>query len=1066
MQLHLQRLRPGTFFSVNSAVLPIEKCPTIVSCLVNNASVRFEVDSGAEVSTITSQDAEKCNLSVVPSARRLISYSNHVIHPKGQATATLSYNGLQFSHAFLIVDSHANLLGRDLCKKLNITFSINVNSSSCNSLVSANSSIKREFHAYLSDSFQSNVCDTVSLNIEDNATPVYCKARVVPVRLKNAVMTELNRLESTGRISKVYSSKWASPTVNVLKSDNTVRICGDFSGTLNKFLVPVNSPLPSIDDVIAQVGDSKIFAKLDMSNAFLQLPLDELSKPFTTINTSDGLYMYNYLPFGLSASPGLFQGYMNKLLDNIPNVIAYQDDILVLSPDEATHLDTLRRVLRTLQDAGIKLNTDKSVFFTSSVNYLGYVFDSTGVHPNSDKIRAIIEAPEPSNIKQTQAFLGMCNFYSRFIPNYSDVMQPLYQLLKKEVEFTWNQEQQKCFELIKNMFRERNVLKLYDPNHETLLETDASNYGIAAVLMQREKSTAPWSPVQFASRTLNQAERNYSNIEREGLSVLFGVEKFRKFLLGCRFIIRNDHMPLKKLFAHNKNISTTCSARLQRWALRLSQYSYEFQYSKGTDNVNSDCLSRLPLPDIRSQCEPYEIIFNVNSLEESIVTCENVEIHTNQDPNLVTLKKYIKFGFPSNCNNPELRKFKSSISQMSMMKGCILFKDRVFIPESLRPLVLSAFHSNHPGICAMKTMARALIWYPGLDKDITNLVENCKICQANRSRPAQNNNIQWPTPPRPWSRLHIDHFFYENKTCLIAVDALSKYIEVEIVPNVSVAETIDALRLIFSRNGLCDVVVSDNASCFTADEFKKFLQNNGITHITPPPYSPASNGQAERGVRVIKDLLKKNTSGGSLKTRLAQALIFYRSVPHSITQIAPSVALNGRKFITAKDKINPQYCHVPKSEFTNLKQFVPGDSVLALNLRGGPKWYTGTIVQKLGVNVFQVHIKDLDVVWKRHANQLLSIPTSDKNVPGKMLDRYFSHLWPNALPLEPNASQSQPQSIVAIVEPSPVEPNASQSQPQSIVTNVEPSPVTHTPSSVPLRRSSRVPKPKKMFAFD
>lgn len=934
-------------------------------------SVHFEVDSGASVSTITKRDALKCKLDIEPSNRRLVSYSKHVIHPEGQASTRILCGSLKLTHTFLVVNSEVNLLGRDLCQKLNISFTVNTGTSY--TVRAESDCFLREFATYLSDDFQSSVRQKVSLAINDTANPIYRKARVVPVRLREAVAKELRRLEEAGRISKVFSSEWASPTVNVLKSDGTVRICGDFSATLNKVLQPVHSQLPSIDDVIASVGDARIFAKLDLTNAFLQLPLEEKSKPLTTINTSEGLYRYNYLPFGLSVSPGLFQGFINKLLDSIPNVIAYQDDILVLSSNRSNHVEALKLVLKTLRDAGIKINTKKSVFFSDSVTYLGHVFDSRGVHPNPEKIRAIIEAPAPSDLKQVQAFLGMCNFYARFIKNFSGVLQPLYELLKKGVKFSWLERQQNCFEKIKKLFTERDILKFYDSRHQTMLETDASNYGISAVLMQREGTTAPWMPVQFASRTLNSAEKNYSNVEREGLSVLFGVEKFRKFLLGSNFIICNDHLPLRKLFAHNSNIPTTCSARLQRWALRLSQYNYEFRYSKGTDNVNSDCLSRLPLPDVKPQCEPYEIIFNIDSLEKSIITCAEVEKYTDQDENLLQLKKFIKFGFPSKCANPVLNKFRSSVQQMSILRGCILFKDRVYIPEAIRPVVLAAFHENHPGITAMRTMARAIIWYPGLDKDICDLVKQCKVCQSNRSRPAQNNNVEWPTPARAWSRVHIDHFFFEGKTCLIAVDALSKYIEVEIVPGTGVAETIDAMRLIFSRNGLCDFIVSDNATCFLAEDFKKFLLANGIEHITPPPYSPASNGQAERGVRVVKDLLKKQSSADSLRTRLARVLFFYRTVPHSVTQVAPSVALNGRKFISVKDKVNPQYCPVSKSGQKSklLKQFAPGDSVLALNLRAGPKWYAGTIMQRLGVNVYNVLIKDLNVIWKRHLNQLL-----------------------------------------------------------------------------------------------
>ena len=323
-----------------------------------------------------------------------------------------------------------------------------------------------------------------------------------------------------------------------------------------------------------------------MQTAFLQLPLDETSKKFTCINTSEGLFIFNYLPFGLSCSPAIFQSFLCDILRNINEIIVYQDDILILSDSMENHNITLDKVLSTLLNAGIKVNHKKCEFFTESVTYLGHVFDKNGIHPSNEKLRAILDAPSPKNVKELQSFIGLCNFYHRFIQNFSLKFKPLYDLLKKDVKFLWNKNHETCFKIVKSLFKSNIVLRSFDPKRLTAIESDASSYGIGATLMQKYEDG--YYPVQFVSRSLNSAEKNYSQIEREALSVIFACEKFRKFLLGGSFLIKNDHKPLMKLFAHDSAVPTNCSSRLQRWALRLSQFNYKFEYVKGNENVNAD----------------------------------------------------------------------------------------------------------------------------------------------------------------------------------------------------------------------------------------------------------------------------------------------------------------------------------------------------------------------------------------------------------------------------------------------------------------------------------------------
>ena len=1030
-----------------------------ITCFINKVPIKFEIDSGSSVSTLKYSDACILNANIRKYDRDIKSYSGNLVDIRGQTQLNVLCGGTLFQHNFIVVNSESvNLFGRDFARKLNMHLVI-PNDKKVNDSLNINKiDVLKEFKEYLSNDYVSCVTEKVHLNVKSGANPLFSKARTIPIRLKKQVKEEIDRLVKNGILEQVFESPWSSPTVNILKSNNSVRICGDFSSTVNKYLDPVNSPLVSIDDVISEVGDARYFSKIDLSNAFLQLPLDNESKIFTTINTSEGLFRYNYLPFGLSCSPGIFQAFISRILNGIPYTISYQDDILILCNDIQTHNQTLRSVLNRLKNAGIKINISKSHFLTDKVEYLGHWFDKNGVHPDSNKLNAILNAPCPINLKQLQSFLGLCNFYSRFIPKFSKVVMPLYQLLKKNTPFRWNKEQDDAFKFIKNSFNQNNILSLYNPDYDTMVETDSSAYGVGAVLYQRRCAGESWHTVQFASRTLNSAEQNYSNIEREALSVLFACEKYRKYLLGKYFIIKNDHKPLEKILKSN---STQCSARLQRWSHRLSQFNFKFIYSKGKDNVVSDCLSRLPLPETSQIYEPYELIFSLKLLDDQNISCNDVAISTKNDKNLCDLMNYIKFGWPVNNNNKNIEIYKKFIPRMSIFKGCIMLDNRVLIPQILRSNVIEMFHEGHPGIVGMKSIVRSVIWYPGIDKDVENYVKNCRTCQINRAKPAQNNNIEWPKPKRPWSRLNVDHFFYNNIIVFIVVDSFSKYIELEIVKSTSVQDTMNALRLIFSRQGIPDTLVSDNASCFTSESFSEFLIKHGIKHLTPPPYSPSSNGQAERGVRVVKDLLRRCNSKEPFHIKLARVMFYYRTTPHSITQIPPCVALNNRKYISIKDKINPKFydfCEYDKSR--KISHFYVGDRVLALNLRPGPKWLEATVVKELGINIFEVRIHEYGTIWKRHSNQLVKSELEERQTIPPSPD--FKH------------DLSRNKSILTREIDVPKETVSSENEPIPIIDNFDnPGNISNdnvldsiqADSTPCLRRSTRIAKPVQRYGF-
>ena len=318
-------------------------------------------------------------------------------------------------------------------------------------------------------------------------------------------------------------------------------------------------PILKIEDIFKSLLGGKSFTTLDMSQAYQQLLLDKPSRKLVMINTPKGLFEYNRLPFAIASEPGIFQRVIDSLLQGIPGVVAYLDDILVTGASGASdteHLESLKEVLNRLSEAGLRLNRKKCQFLAPEVTYLGYRIDSEGLHPMHDKLHAVQAAPVPRNITDLEliSYLGLLTYYGRFLPHLPSTLAPLYSPLHQDVEWQWNSKEKEAFERSKLSFK---VLVHFDPKLPVVLACDASSYGIGAVLAHKLPDGTE-KPIGFASRTLSAAEKQYSQIEKEGLSCVFGVRRFHAYLLGQHFTLITDHKPLLSLFQEQKVYTKSC----------------------------------------------------------------------------------------------------------------------------------------------------------------------------------------------------------------------------------------------------------------------------------------------------------------------------------------------------------------------------------------------------------------------------------------------------------------------------------------------------------------------------
>ena len=262
----------------------------------------------------------------------------------------------------------------------------------------------------------------------------------------------------------------------------------------------------------------------------------------------------------------------------------------------------LETVLARLEQAGLRLPRKKYYFMMSSVEYLGHRIDSKGLHPTEEKLRAVKDAPRPKNVSELKAFLGMLSYYSRFLPNMSTALAPLYRLLKQNVRWKWSAVEEEAFRSAKKLLTSSQLLVHYDPQQDLVMAYDASEYGIGAVLAHRRQDGYD-QPIAFASRTLTEAERKYSQLEKEGLACIFGVARFHSYVYGRTFTLITDHKPLQGLLGSHCKISPQAAGRIQRWALKLANYDYTLEFRPTHQHANADALSRLEFAALRQTCE-------------------------------------------------------------------------------------------------------------------------------------------------------------------------------------------------------------------------------------------------------------------------------------------------------------------------------------------------------------------------------------------------------------------------------------------------------------------------------
>ncbi|KAL0191918.1 hypothetical protein M9458_010214, partial [Cirrhinus mrigala] len=511
----------------------------------------------------------------------------------------------------------------------------------------------------------------------------------------------------------------------VKKRDGSLRPCIDYRG-LNSITVKNTYPLPLMSSAFERLQGASFFTKLDLRNAYHLVRIREGDEWKTAFNTPRRHFEYLVLPFGLSNAPAIFQALVNDMLRDMLDqfIYVYLDDILIFSHSLQEHVQHVRRVLQRLLENGLYVKAEKCVFHAQSVSFLGYIVSTKGVHTDPDNVKAVVDWPIPDSRKDLQRFLGFANFYRRFIRNFSQLASPLTALTSTKTAFRWSNAADVAFTKLKDCFVSAPILIAPDPSRQFVVEVDASEEGVGAVLSQRSSSDDRVHPCVFFSHRLSPAERNYDIGNRELLAIKLALEEWRHWLerSGVPFIVWTDHKNLEYIRSAKK-----LNFRQARWALFFGRFDFSISYRPGSKNIKPDVLSRMFDHSERSS-SPKPIL-----PQRVVISVVAWEIES---------------------------KVRTASEGVTPLPGCP--PGRLFVPESLQYDVIRWGHSSklacHPGVSRSTFLIRQRFWWPSMARDIRLIVLACSVCAVSKTANRPSTGLLQPllVPSRPWSHISLD----------------------------------------------------------------------------------------------------------------------------------------------------------------------------------------------------------------------------------------------------------------------------------------------------------------------
>ncbi|XP_037929798.1 uncharacterized protein K02A2.6-like, partial [Teleopsis dalmanni] len=682
---------------------------------LNGSTIKLQLDTGSDITIISKSNWTKLGQPILQTTNKKAGdVSGNVIPLLGSFACVVNLNGREEYDVCYVTPLKLNVFGIDWITTFDLwsvpisSFCKAIQLTSCDKL---NDEIKARFPSLFSNDLGCCTKTQATLRLKEGARPVYRNARPVPYAAAPIVSAELERLQHLGVISPIEYSQSAAPIVVVRKKNGKIRICADYSTGLNDGLEPNKYPLPTLDQIFSKLANKKVFSTIDLSDAFFQIPVDQESQKLMAINTHLGLFKVLRLQQGVKTAPGIFQQIVDTMLSGT-NTIGFIDDMICSGINEEDHKIQLFKTLERIQDYGFKLRFEKCKFGETSVEFCGHTVDQYGIRPHPGKLRSIQDLPPPTNLQQTRAFLGAVNYYGKFIKSMKSLRGALDELLKKDKKFEWKQHHNEAFNKIKNVLASDLCLTHFDPAKKIILATDASEYGMGAVLMH-QFNDGTLHPIMHYSATFNAAERKYPQMHKEARALVFGLKKCHYYISGRRFTIHIDHKPLLAIFNPKNGIPLFTAAHLQRYATTILSYDFSIEYINTDSFGYADIISRLIANHVKPDEDTVIASIQLEEDEDLKINCFAVETATKLPitfTNIQTATKAchtlnkVTFYIQNDCwpqkrkqiTDNEVAAFFQHRHHLTIQQQSIFFGERIVIPKIYHQQVLEDLHNGHP----------------------------------------------------------------------------------------------------------------------------------------------------------------------------------------------------------------------------------------------------------------------------------------------------------------------------------------------------------------------------------